>query len=128
MARYSQHISPQCEVREMLLALAELHGIRPDVECLLEDYGTFNKYEFLPLHMILRQRRKELGLTAKEMAGRSGLSKSQLVCLESEQPHLHMKRFASEAVLKVANGYELPILLVVSSAMRTAGLFNAPGA
>lgn len=128
MPRVSDHVSLQCEVRHMLLALADMHGIRSEVERVLKERGTPHRYERWPLHRILRRRRKALGLPLYVMAERAGIAKSQLFRLESEVPERHLKRVPSEVVLKLARAYDLPIPLVVTAALRDAGLISAPGA
>ena len=119
-------VAREGEAREILLALADLHGVRNQIAALLVDKpDPANSQEVLPV--LLRASRHRLGLTIMGMSAKCGLSRSVLSCFEVGT-FICYKNPRFQSMLKLAYGYEIPFPIVVASAMRQMGLLPAPGA
>jgi transcriptional regulator with XRE-family HTH domain len=119
-------IALEGETRELLLAFADINGIRGEIAALLA-----NKpdppicQEELPT--LLKDTRERMGLSVLAMSKRTGLSRSVLSAYE-QGTFYHYKNARLPTLQRLAFGYGLALPLVVSAAMRKTGLLPAPGA
>ena len=104
-----------------------MHGLRDQVAALLRDRPE-PLLCAVPLSKLLTARREALGITRMELAQLAGMAHSRLFDYENATPGFLLKNPPIRTLEKLANAYQLPFPLVMSAAMREAGLLNAPGA
>ena len=119
-------VTREGETREILLALAEMHGVRNRIAALLMDRPDPPQCR-LPLHMLLRQHRVANGWTKEQVAARMNLPRKLVYELEAGRID-HKKNARMATLAAVAIGYQLPLGLILSATLRQAGLLPAPGA
>lgn len=98
----------------MLLALADMHGIKAEVSKLVDDAPD----EDMPdgseeLGNLLRRHRQAYNLKRKDVQSRSNISRSQLLFYESGQ----VKNPGLRTVQALAYGYKLPFIRVLLAAL-----------
>lgn len=99
---------------ELFLSLAEMMGIRPEVQRLLHDAGDMRPHGInLPLSELLTNARMRKNLSIPQINARTGLSRSQLNFYESG----HQKNPGLRTIHALAWGYELPLGLVLLSTL-----------
>jgi hypothetical protein len=110
--------------RAMLLDLAQLHGIGPEVLDVLRAKEAAGQYGLrgMALSRVLRLTRA--GRTRNAMALETTLAPSIVATLEDGLS----KNMRLDTAFRLAKGYRLPWLIVICSALREYGFLPAPGA
>jgi hypothetical protein len=97
----------------MLLSLAEWHGLRDEVQAILEDNdgGVFVRH--VGLGELLRRQRETRGYKVREIHARSNISKSQLNFYESG----FSKNPGLRTIQALSYGYRLPFIRVLMASL-----------
>ncbi|WHZ37501.1 helix-turn-helix domain-containing protein [Sagittula sp. MA-2] len=98
--------------KEMLLAIASVYGIREEVAALVADRPDTYTPDSLP--DLLRTSRAATGLQRETIHFRCGLSRSQISYYENK----HSKNPGLRSLTALADGYGLPLWLVLCTALR----------
>ncbi|MGR3366049.1 MAG: helix-turn-helix domain-containing protein [Sagittula sp.] len=97
--------------KEMLLAVANVYGIRDEVAELVADKP--DAYTPDSLSNLLRTSREAMGLQRETIHFRGGLSRSQISYYENK----HSKNPGLRSLTALADGYGLPLWLVLCTAL-----------
>jgi len=120
-------IQNQCTMKELLLGLAEAHGVHVQVRELLQDRGQ-TKLQDWPLSRLLTRSREVSGFSKTEVARRGGPSRTVLLTLEQPTEKNRIRNPLLGTVLALSKGYQIPLALVINAAFLEANLLPAPGA
>ena len=112
--------------REMLLDLAAEFGIRDDVADLLRAAEASGNFGLRGMHFekMLTLSRAQRRLTGEKLADKCGLSRTQIDAMQRVPP----KNTSIAVIVKLARGYGVPWLLLLSANLRSMGYLSAPGA
>jgi hypothetical protein len=104
-------IGEELEAKHLLLSLADMHGIRPEVAQLVKGIGDLRPVNPAArgLGPLLVEARKRSGMTIYQVYGRSGISRSQLAFYENGM----QKNPGIRTVQALAYGYRLPFALIL---------------
>lgn len=119
-------IKRQGEMREMLLAAANAFGIGAEVAALMEDRHD-SRLQDWPLSRLLVRSREISGLTKTDTARRGGPSRTVCGHLEYPTEKTRVRNPPLSLMVKLSEGYGLPLALVLNAALVEAKLLPEPG-
>ena len=97
----------------MMLALAEMHGLRDEVQALVDGLPEATEPDVGELGLLLRRHRNAYGYKIKDVHERSNISRSQLSFYESGQT----KNPGLRTIQALAYGYRLPFIRVLMASL-----------
>lgn len=119
-------VAQEGELRQLMLALAQHHGVRNEVATLIVDRPDPPHAE-VTLSALLRVARRAYGLSIADVIARGGPEKT--VCGDFELGNrARFKNCKLSTLVRLAKGYSLPFPVIVSAALRQSGALPAPGA
>ncbi|WP_284326272.1 hypothetical protein [Cypionkella aquatica] len=113
-------------MREMMLGAASAFGIGPEVAALMEDRHD-SRLQDWPLSRLLSRSREISGLSKTEVARRGGPSRTVVKTLENPTDADRLRNPPVSLLVKLSEGYGLPLALVLNAAMVEAKLLPEPG-